>query len=81
MTFYLSPVELQPRVTGEQQKHRDGAHRRCRGDQAQGGQQRDERLRNQGRLARAARRGERNSGACHASALVLPWLHRPDNFI
>ena len=72
MTFYLSPVELQPRVTGEQQKqHRDGAHRRCRGDQAQGGQQRDERLRNQGRLARAARRGERNSGGCQMLLLYI----------
>ena len=71
MTFYLSPVELQPRVTGEQQKHRDGAHRRSRGDQAQGGQQRDERLRHQGRLARAARRGERNSGGCQMLLLYI----------
>ena len=61
MTFYLSPIELQSRVTGESQQHRDGAHRHCRS--AQGGR-REERLRHQGCLARAAGRGERNAGEC-----------------
>lgn len=70
MTFYLSPIELQSRVTGELQ-HRDGAHRYCRS--AQGGQ-REERCRHQGCLARAAGRGQRNAGGCfenqYAIALV-----------